>query len=99
MIFFHSALLEGNLGDEEFDFMFLRLAQTDDVHIIAALRVSHMHHRTVQPAKQIDALFAIVWQISVWQETSKGVNWKPLVGAALHWYMPKTRWWERFAEG
>ncbi|MGH8475126.1 MAG: hypothetical protein ACRER2_05035 [Methylococcales bacterium] len=47
------------------DFMFFRLAQTDDVEIIAALGIGHVHYGTVQPDQQVDAKFSIGFAVVV----------------------------------
>ena len=39
--------------------MLLCLAKTDDVRLIASLRVGHVHDDAVEPAEQIDPLLTI----------------------------------------
>jgi len=39
--------------------MFFRLAQADDVEIVAALRIGHMHHNAAEEAECVDSRLAI----------------------------------------
>jgi hypothetical protein len=39
--------------------MLLCLAKTDDVRLIASLRVGHVHDDALKPAEQIDSVLAI----------------------------------------
>ena len=58
--------------------MLLCLAKTDDVRLIASLRVGHVHDDAVEPAEQIDPLLTI------------GV----IVATAKVYYFVATSWWQ-----
>ena len=55
----HSAGVAGGFFRVATDFMLLCLAKTDDVRLIASLRVGHVHDDAFKPPEQVDSLLGL----------------------------------------
>jgi hypothetical protein len=54
-----SAWLVGNLFEEPVDFIFLGLSKADDVKVVFALGVSHVHDLTLEPPNRAKTKLAV----------------------------------------
>jgi hypothetical protein len=45
--------------EEPVDFIFLGLSKADDVEVVFALRVGHVHHSTVEPSNRAKTKLAV----------------------------------------